>query len=121
MTGQQPWSRHYQHVWQERAGQTHLPLWLRVVSLAYGSHLGNGHARFGPGEVRLTMSTVDANGVMCQPDGSAVRRAIRQAVSNGFLAPGSKQRCLVVPAHAVEGGRGGSSTQYLPCPDHCGK
>jgi hypothetical protein len=118
VSGSQPaWSRHYQHVWAERAGNPGLPLWLRVACLAYGHHLGNGHATFGSGEVRLALSTVDGNGVLSQPASSDVKRAINTAVRYGWLAEGSRTRCLVVPGHAIAGGRG-VGTEYVPCPEH---
>lgn len=114
---QQPWARHYQRPWAERAGNPGLPLWLRVASLAYGHHLGNGHATFGAGEVRLALSSVDRDGVLRQPASSDVTRAIRTAVRYGWLAEGSRTRCLVVPGHAIEGGRG-VGTEHVPCPEH---
>ncbi len=65
MSARQPaWAKHYQRAWQEKAGNPRFPLWLRVACLAYGHHLGNGHANFGPSEVRLALSTVDGNGVL---------------------------------------------------------
>ena len=105
-------------MWQERAGNPSFPLWLRVASLAFGHHLGNRHATFGPSEVRFALSTVDTAGVLRQPTSSDVTRAIRTAVRYGFLAEGSGARCLIVPGHAIEGGRGGTATQHMPCPVH---
>jgi hypothetical protein len=119
VSARQPaWAKHFQHAWAEKAGSPHLPLWLRAACLAYGHHLGNGHATFGPGEVRLALSTIDANGVLRQPASSDVTRAIKTAVRNAWLAEGSGARCLIVPGHAIEGGRGGFSTEHTPCPIH---
>ena len=56
---ERPWARHYHEVWQERAGDDRLPAWLRVASLAFGSHLDNGHARFNRGEIALILGKVD--------------------------------------------------------------
>jgi hypothetical protein len=119
VSARQPaWAKHFQRSWQERAGDPRLSLWLRVACLAYGHHLGNGHATFGPSEVRLSLSTVTKHGEVRPPASSDVTRAIRTAVRNGWLAEGSGARCLVVPGHAIEGGRGGVPTEHVPCPVH---
>jgi hypothetical protein len=111
-----PWAQHYQSVWQERAGNPRFPLWLRVAALAYGKHKANGHANFRQGEVATILRTVDvATGVITDPDRQHVHRAIRVAVEYGWLAPGSRTTCLVVPAHAVGGGEGNA---FAPCPVH---
>ncbi|MGY1672181.1 hypothetical protein [Geodermatophilus sp. SYSU D00710] len=117
MTAQQSWARHYQHAWAEKAGNPGLPLWLRVACLAFGHHLGNGHATFGPGEVRLTLTSVDRDGVLREPTSSDVSRAIKTAVRYGWLVEGSRARCLVVPGHAITGGRG-VGTEHVPCREH---
>lgn len=111
-----PWSKHYHNVWAERSANTALPDWLRVAALAYGRHKANGHAAFGPGDVAHVLGKVDESTGVFQPNEN-VTRAIRTAVRHGFLAEGSKSRCLVVPAHAIEGGLGNA---YAPCPMHEG-
>ncbi len=111
-----PWTRHYQHVWEERAGSPRLPLWLRVASLAYGKHAANGHAPFAMGEVALAMSSVSPDtGKIVHPSRQRVYDTIKLAIEYGFLAPGSSARCLIVPHHAVEGGVG---SPYTLCPHH---
>jgi hypothetical protein len=108
------WSKHYHGVWAERSANTQLPDWLRVAALAYGRHKANGHAEFGPGDVAYVLGKVDEQTGEFQPNEN-VTRAIRTAVKYGFLAEGSKSRCLVVPAHAIEGGLG---NPHARCPMH---
>ncbi|EWT04651.1 hypothetical protein N864_10855 [Intrasporangium chromatireducens Q5-1] len=111
-----PWAKHFQLVWENRAGDPRLPLWLRVVSLAYGKHRANGHAPFDPGQVALVLSTVDPDtGELITPKRQNVHRAIKAAVDYGFILDGSSSRCLVVPSHAVSGGLGMPGT---PCRWH---
>lgn len=111
-----PWARHYQHVWQERAGNPALPLWFRVTALAYGSHRANGHATFGRGDVALVLGTVDpATGVLTPLIRQHVHRTIQTAIGYGLLAAGSRSLCLIVPAHAITGGLG---REDEPCPQH---
>lgn len=111
-----PWARHFQHVWQERAGDPALPDWLRVACLAYGSHRANGHATLGQGHVALVLARVDVDtGVIAPLSRQNVHRAIRASVANGWLSQGSTSRCLIVPAHAVSGGLGSPTDA---CPQH---
>lgn len=107
MTHEHSWARHYQSVWLERTADDHMPMWLRVAFLAYGSHRANGHARFKPGEIGEVFGTVDAvTGEIKPADKHNVQRAIRNATKRGWLAEGSSTLCLIVPAHAIEGGLG---------------
>lgn len=116
MVVQNPWSRHYQAVWEERAADRGLPLWLRIAALAYGKHRANGHAAFGRGMVALTLGTPPSDHGPAQPvDSANLRRALNTAVQRGWLASGSSTRCLVVPAHAITGGLGNPSEL---CPVH---
>jgi hypothetical protein len=111
-----PWAKHYQQEWQARAGNPRLPLWLRVASLAYGTHLGNGHANFHPGEIAVALTTVDTTtGLMHSPKRQDINRAIKAAVSHDWLAERSGSTCLVVPGHAISGGLGNPAA---PCPVH---
>lgn len=111
------WARHYQHVWEERAGDPRLPLWLRVAALAYGRHDSNGHAPFKRGQVALILGRPpDDTGGPHPLDRREVWRAIDRAVMFEWLAEGSNARCLVVPAHAVKKGRLGEREK--PCPIH---
>lgn len=108
------WSRHYQDVWQERSGDRRLPTWLRVTSLAYGSHSANGHAPFKAGEIALVLAVVDTEtGEIAPMQKANVQRAINKAVEYGWLLPESGSTCLVVPGHAVAGGLGKPDA---PCP-----
>lgn len=114
-----PWTRHYQSVWLERTADGQLPAWLRVAFLAFGSHRANGHARFKPGDIGLVLGTVDqTTGEIRPADKHNVQRAIKAAVSRGYLAQGSSSLCLIVPAHAIEGGLGFDSEV---CPIHMAK
>ena len=91
-----------------------MPDWLRVAALAYGKHAANGHAVFGPGDLALVLGRIDlATGEIAPNDN--VSLAIRTAMRHGWLAKGSKARCLIVPAFAVEGGLGSA---FAPCPIH---
>lgn len=114
MNTERPWARHYHEVWQERAGDDRLPYWLRVASLAYGSHLDNGHAKFKRGEIGLVLGKVDpATGEIIPLEN--VTRAIETAVEFGWLEPESFWGCLVVPAHAIKKGEHGHKPV---CPIH---
>lgn len=105
MSRENPWTKHRQSFWQEKAGRPSLPLWLRVTALAYGVHRRNGHAPFKAGEVALSTSIVDADtGQIRTPSSSRISEAIRQAIELGFLSSESHARCLVVPPWGVEGG-----------------
>jgi hypothetical protein len=102
-----PWAKHYQSIWEERAASPSLPHWLRVACLAYGMHKFNGHARFKPGEIALALSRVNyETGEISTPNKHAVQRAIRTAIKEGWLAKESGALCLVVPHNAIEGGLG---------------
>lgn len=107
---QHPWARHYQTIWLERAGDARLPHWLRVAALAYGSHAANGHAPFAPGQIGIVLG--DPGLPLHRGN---VQRAIRVAVKYGWLSPNSGSRCLVVPAHAIEGGVG---SRFHACHHH---
>ncbi|TBT83799.1 hypothetical protein ET989_10825 [Propioniciclava sinopodophylli] len=97
------WARHFLDVWAERAGDPRLPPWLRVAALAYGSHLNNGHAPFRSGQVSLVLGGIDpTTGELTTYRN--VARAIDAAVANGWLAPGSFHRCLIVPPNAIRKG-----------------
>lgn len=111
-----PWSRHYQLVWLERAGDPDLPDWLRVACAAYGKHRANGHAIFRRGGLSLILGTVDGSTGEVRPlDRRHLYRAIQTAVKYGWLGSESTARCLVVPAHAVTGGLGNARDE---CPQH---
>lgn len=111
-----PWARHVQASWQERAGDASLPDWLRVACLAYGSHKANGHALQRPGNVGLVLARLDGvTGEITPQSRQNVYRAIQAAIRNGWLAEGSTAQCLVVPAHAIQGGLGNA---HETCPQH---
>ena len=112
----QPWARHFQRAWQERTADPDLPLWLRLVSAAYGNHRANGHAVFARGDLAIALGHPDVTtGEIFPVDRSNLRRAIQVAVKHQWLSPQSTTRCLVVPAHAVSGGLGSPAQE---CPQH---
>lgn len=112
-----PWTKHAQIVWEHRAADPSLPLWLRIVCLAYGQHEANGHANFKPGALACIFGKP---GTATEPFKRAHRAtiydAIQTALRRGFLAAGSCAKCLVVPSHAIEGPRPGNA--FKPCPVH---
>lgn len=111
---QMPFGMHYQHVWLERARDPRLPGWIRVSCVAYGCHLGNGHAPLGRGELARLLGRLDLETgeiVSCQN----VNRSIKTAIEYGWLANGSGQRCLRIPSNAIGGGLGGRRSMYVKC------
>jgi hypothetical protein len=99
-----PWAKHRQSAWRERAADTRNPDWLRLSSLAYAYHRGNGHACFDPGEIEKMLCIL----------GTAVSRAIREAKERGWIADESNSRCLVVPPDKVGGGGDGHENDRCP-------
>jgi hypothetical protein len=114
MAAEGAWARHYQEVWQSRAGDPRLPYWLRVAAAAYGSHSDNGHARFKRGELALILGTVDRASGQIRPYEN-LARAITDAIEYGWLGDESFWGCLVVPAHAI---KKGSHSHVPACPIH---
>jgi hypothetical protein len=112
-----PWTKHYQAEWENRAADVGLPLWLRVAALAYGRHEANGHANFRRGELSWILGRPPsaASPSFKRVDRTYLRNAIAVAVRHKWLAEGSCSECLVVPAHAVEGPVGNPDK---PCPVH---
>lgn len=102
-----PWTRHYQAAWENRAADHDLPMWVRVFSLAYGRHQANGHAVFERGELTWILGTPPRDGKpFKKASRQAVYKAIAAAVKYGFLAEDSGMECLVVPRHAISGPHG---------------
>lgn len=112
-----PWARHYQIAWENRAADTNLPLWFRLMALAYGRHEANGHANFKRGQLSVILGTPSGDGWR-RVDRYYLRDTIKIAVEHGLLAEGSCTECLVVPGHAVAGGIGDPEE---PCPVHIRK
>jgi hypothetical protein len=106
-SAQNPYAMHFQSVWRERAlAYPDWDAWLRVAAMAYGCHRRNGHANFKKGELmRLLGISRSTN----------LSRAIREAKQYGMIAGESNSRCLVVPPHAVIGGKGDANER---CPHH---
>jgi hypothetical protein len=109
------WAAHAQDHWLEFAGNRNFPDYLRVTFVAYGRHAANGHARLDRGE--LAHYLIRKDGTL--PERRVLWRAIETAVSLGYLVPTSRQLCLVVSSHDVQGGRGSADAR---CPrDHTSK
>ena len=96
------WSAHAQDHWLEFAGNSNFPDYLRVTFVAYGRHAANGHARLERGE--LARHLIRKDGTL--PDRRTVWRGIENAIKLDYLVPESRQLCLVVGSHRVQGGRG---------------
>lgn len=109
MSVDNPFTKHRQKVWRDKAldKSTPLPQWLRVSYLAFASHKLNGHAVFQPGELGRILGIKDRNNL---------QREIRTAVKYGFLSPESCSECLVVLPHWIDGGVCGSP--HAECPVH---
>lgn len=111
-----PWTKHYQSAWENRAANHKLPMWARVVAYAYGRHEANGHAVFQRGDLAWLLGKPPQDG---EPSKKAhpttVRDAIATAVKYGWLAEDSCAECLIVPSHGIEGPPGNAEK---PCPVH---
>lgn len=103
-----PWTRHYQAAWENRAADARLPLWLRASCLAYGRHEANGHARFVRGQLAVILGEP-----FQKVPRQRVQDAIRLAVQYGWLQQESRSECLVVPAYAIEGPSGNPRAECL--------
>jgi hypothetical protein len=114
MTGK-VWTKHYQIGWENRAANQQLPLWFRIVALAYGRHEANGHANFQRGHLSYIFGGPDASGTFEKRSRASLNSAINTAVTNNLLAEGSCTECLIVPAHDISGPLGDASK---PCPVH---
>lgn len=106
------WARHSQEEWHRRAGDSHLPRWLRVAALAYGSHGNNGHATFKRGDMAVTL------GLPGEPlDRRRLHEHIALAVEFGWLEPGSTSMCLIVPSGQIDKGTIGAPKARCPIHD----
>jgi hypothetical protein len=111
-----PWARHYQIEWENRAADHTLPLWLRMTCLAYGRHEANGHAIFKRGDLSWILGKPPHDDEpFKRVDKYTLREAIKRAVKHGWLEKGSCVECLIVPAHAIAGGLGDADKS---CPVH---
>jgi hypothetical protein len=112
------WAMHFQSVWAERSADPAYPLWCRVAWLAYARHKANGHANFQRGQLGEIFGGSGKDGF--KPlDPNNLQRTIRQAKKAGLLDISSCAQCLVVPAHAIQGGWGGRPNS--PCAVHVRK
>lgn len=108
------WTKHYQIEWENRAADPNVPLWARVVALAYGRHEANGHANFRRGQLSWIFGTPAEGGKpFKRRNRDSIRDAINTCVKYGFLAEGSCMECLVVPYHSISGPMGDESKPCL--------
>lgn len=107
MSRDNPWAKHRQKVYLEMAQDERLPLWQRVAFVAMGLHKANRHAP-------LLRQRNELAAMLGKPSKRIVE-AISEAKKRGWLAGESTTKCLVVPAHWIEGGLGG---EYDACPVH---
>jgi hypothetical protein len=105
--GGREWSAHAQDHWLEFAGNSNFPDYLRVTFVAYGRHAANGHAKLERGELARYLLRKDGT----LPDRRTVWRAIDTAARLGYLLPESRQLCLVVSSHHVQGGKGNADAR----------
>ncbi|GAA4297633.1 hypothetical protein [Mycobacterium paraffinicum] len=111
-----PWTRHYQAAWENRAANHNLPMWARLVCYAYGRHEANGHAVFQRGQLTVLLGKPpEGDKPFRRAPRQTVHDAINTAVQHGWLAEGSCMECLVVPGHAIQGPQGQADA---PCPVH---
>lgn len=104
------WVRTYQSTWGEKASDhTNYPDWFRVWSLAIARSTANGHATFSPGEIARILGCPGPEGIWVPKPGSGVSQAVSLAKRKGLIDESSNARCLVLPAHAWQGGLGSPS------------
>ena len=118
MSRDNPFSMHRQAVWEERAADKSLPMWVRVAALAFGCHKANGHANFIEHPLKVLLGSPGEDGEWNCVDDSSISRAIAAAKKAGWIAEESNSRCLVVPHHAINGGLGHF---YDKCSVHMGR
>ena len=78
-----------------------------MTFVAYGRHAANGHAKLDRGELARYLLRKDGT----LPDRRTVWRAIDAASRLGYLLPESRQLCLVVSSHQIQGGRGSADAR----------
>jgi hypothetical protein len=109
-----PWTRHYQAVWENRAADHTLPLWLRLACIAYARHEANGHANFKRGQLSWILGKPpDGNQPFKRVDRWTMQDALALAIRHGWLAEGSCTECLVVPRPCHPGARWGRQQAVL--------
>lgn len=118
MSRENPFSMHRQSFWEEVAADASLPLWQRVAALAFACHRRNGHANFVAKNRELAYLLGKPGDDWTYVPADRISRAIARAKDAGWIAVESNSRCLVVPAHAIEGGLG---SVYEKCAVHMGR
>ena len=104
------WIRTYQSVWEERAlDHENSPDWFRVWSLAVARSSASGHATFSSGEIARVLGCAGPDGLWVPKSATGVSQAVSLAKRKGLIDESSNARCLVLPAHAWQGGLGSPS------------
>lgn len=91
MTVEPPWIKASQQGWTDRAYGP-IPLWLSITCLAYSRVKATGHAPFQRGELSRTLGKSRQD----------IDRAIRTAVTKGWLLDESCSECLLPPGDFIE-------------------
>jgi hypothetical protein len=115
------WAKHFQAAWENDAARHDLPVWFRMMALAYGRHAANGHANFRRGDLSKILGEPGPDGEWIRRDRYTIRDTIKHLVSLGLLAPDSGSECLVVPHHRIQGGKNAKYDADRPCPVHARK
>jgi hypothetical protein len=100
------WAMHRQSVWLERSATPSLPDWIRVAARAFACHKADGRAQFSAHDLSDFLGAPGGDGEWQRISAPQVSNAIKLAKKAGWIAEESNARCLVVPPHAVQGGRG---------------
>jgi hypothetical protein len=78
-------------VWEQRARNTNSPMWIRLYAVAEHLATPTGHAPArGHQQIRLVLGDDTLTG-------SAISRAISDAIKQGWLHQASSARCLLLP------------------------
>lgn len=73
----------------------------------------SGHAEMSPGELARRMTVLTKAGDFVVPSSQSLSNAIKDARSQGLIAPGSSARCLIAPVWFTKtGGRGGRACKF---------
>jgi hypothetical protein len=89
--------------WERLAADANLPLWFRLMALAYWRHEANGHANFKRGDLSWILGKPPHDDVPFKPvDKYMLDDTLDRLVGYGWLDKGSCVECLIVPAHGTE-------------------
>lgn len=115
MSREDPAGIHFHSFWADRARDLDLPVWMRIVGLAYSSHRKNGHATFfmcGQSTLAEQLGTTKKGAALSRLH---LQKEIRKAIRLGFLARESNVNCLVLPDEICGGADGHA---FAECKHH---